>query len=142
MSNGPTYTDRFGHTWSIRTQRSESGKPVLVFARRQIRLVAAEPASEPPAALTAGQLKELFCDAERVLVNDGETWYVGYRARTVARGRPSGQLYTQFRSETGEVRYSSAMLQFRHMSARQLWEQLAEARSAPGRRRSPSGSKG
>jgi hypothetical protein len=85
--------------------------------------------------MTVDNLKDAFCDAERVLVDDGDVWYVGYRKRSVGRsGRVQGGLHTRFRAESGEVCYSRNMLDFRHMSSSTLKEHLTNARGskAPG----------
>ncbi len=77
--------------------------------------------------VTASRLKDIFCDAERVLKHDGETWYVGYRKRSGRGGHNQAGLHTRFRSENGEVRYAKGMLHFRHMPSDALSEQLEAA---------------
>lgn len=84
------------------------------------------------AALTSVRLKELFCDAERVLEYEDETWYVGYRTRMGRGGRVQGGMHTRFRSESGEIRYSKGMLHFRHMPEESLCQQLVAAPRAAG----------
>ncbi len=123
------YTDRFGHCWSVSYNRVGDAGWSLVFADGGIRLVNIEPVATHPGALSEAELKEMFCDAERVLVCDDETWYVGYRRRaTGGRGRSHAGLATRFRSEAEDVRYSRQMLDFRHMSTGQLREHLEAAR--------------
>ncbi len=130
MSNDQSYTDRFGHTWSVRAKRPHGTSRDVVFTCGEIQLIATHDGATGLADLTAALLKELFCDAERVLVYENEKWYVGYRKR-IGRGgiRQSGAL-PSFRSETGEVRRipAGAMLHFRHMSESALCEHLAAAK--------------
>lgn len=133
-----SYTDRFGQTWRVRGVQTPHGAWTLAFASPGIRLVSTETLTSKPAELTLEGLKEVFCDAERVLESDGETWYVGYRRRTFGRrSTPQGELCTRFRSEAGEVRFSHAMLDFRHMATSDLREHLVtllrrNGKAAPG----------
>ena len=83
-------------------------------------------------ALTSVRAKELFCDAERLLVYENEKWYVGYRTRMGRGGRVQGGMHTRFRSEKGEIRYSKGMLHFRHMPEDSLCQQLVTAPRAAG----------
>ncbi len=128
MSDDQVYTDRFGHTWSVRAERPHGTSKRAVFTCGDIRLIATHDGATGLADLTAARLKELFCDAERVLVRGSEKWYVGYRARMGRGGRVQPGMFTTFRSETGEVWYSKAMLHFRHMSESALYEHLATAK--------------
>ncbi len=131
-----TYTDRFGYTWQVRSGRSEQGETVLVFTHRSIRLVGEEAVDDAPGDLGTDRLKDLYCDAEREIEVDGEMWFVGYRSRwNGSRGGNNAQLCTRFRSASGEVRYSTAMLPFRHMSAAGLRDQLGSARAGTARKR-------
>ena len=82
--------------------------------------------------LTSVRVKELFCDAERLLVHEKEKWYVGYRTRMGRGGRVQGGMHTRFRSESGEIRYSKGMLHFRHMTEDSLCQQLVAAPRAAG----------
>lgn len=134
MATNLTYTDRFGHEWRVRGTRSDGGWS-FVFVTNGIRLVAEGVVETPPARLGDAELKELFCDAERTITTDGETWYVGYRRRpSSGRGNmQGGGLVTRFRSDTGEIRYSREMLDFRHMSADALREHLDTARGTAGK---------
>ena len=123
-----SYTDRFGHTWRIKASALSESEWRLVFTNGNIRLRGAEPVDTRPRSMSHESLKDAFCDAERVLVDDGETWYVGYRERAFGRGgRSQGGLCTRFRAESGEVRFSRSMLDFRHMSSDALKEHLATA---------------
>ena len=130
MSNDQRYTDRFGHTWSIRAKRPRGASKYVVFTCGEIQLIATHDGATGLADLTAAGLKELFCDAERVVVHGNEKWYVGYRARMGRGGRIQPGVFTRFRSETGEVRYSPAMVHLRHMSESALCEHLATAKPA------------
>ena len=76
------------------------------------------------ADLTATQLKDLFCTAERLVLHGKEKWYVGFRTRTGRGGRPIGGVQTRFRSERGEVRYARGMVNFRHMPSTELCRQI------------------
>ncbi len=82
--------------------------------------------------LTLTRLRKFFCDAERVLDVGGESWLVGYRRRTHSGGQTQDGMHTWFRSESGEVRYATGMLQFRHMPQGTLCEHLAAAMPAAG----------
>ncbi len=130
MSDDQGYKDRFGHTWSVRVERPRGASRCVVFTCGKIRLIATYDGATGLADLTAARLKELFCDAERVLVHGDETWYVGYRARMGRGGRVQPGMFTTFRSETGKVWYSKAMLHFRHMSESALCEHLVTAKPA------------
>lgn len=103
----------------------------MIFTCGEFQLIAAEAEAANAADLTESQLKELFCDAERVVLHENELWYVGYRRRVGGRGgRAQGGMCTRFRSETGELRYAKAMILFRHMSEDALLGHLAAARGA------------
>ncbi len=130
MSDDQGYTDRFGHTWSVRAQRPRGAPRSVVFTCGETKLIATHDEATGLADLTAARLKELFCDAERVLVHGNEKWYVGYRSRMGRGGRVQPGMFTRFRSETGQVRYSKSMLHFRHMSDSALCEHLAAAKPA------------
>ncbi len=130
MSDDQGYTDRFGHTWSVRAGRPRGTSRSVVFTCGEIQLIATDDGVTGLADLTATRLKELFCDAERVLVHGKEKWHVGYRARMGRGGRVQPGMFTRFRSETGEVRYSKAMLHFRHMSDSALCDNLVDAKPA------------
>ena len=124
----PTYTDRFGHEWVVRVKRGSGAAKRVTFTCGKVQLVAAEDeANSNGHALTASRLKDLFCDAERVLAYENEVWYVGYRHRS-GKGRVQAGLHTRFRSAADEVRYSPKMLQFRKMPEDALSEHLASAR--------------
>ena len=123
-SNDQKYRDRFGHEWSMRVERKR-GKPRRVtFTCGEFRLVATDDDSTD---VTPTRLKELFCDAERVLVHGKEKWYVGFRQRMGRGGRVQGGMHTRFRSESGEVRYSKGIVHFRHMPETALRDQLTNA---------------
>jgi hypothetical protein len=131
MDNGRAYTDRFGHEWSVSAGQVRGANKSVVFTCGEFQLVAAEAEVANAANFTDSQLKELFCDAERVVVHENEMWYVGYRRRASGRGgRAQGGMCTRFRSETGELRYAKAMILFRHMREDALLEHLAAAQRA------------
>ena len=130
MSYGQKYTDRFGHSWSIRTERPHEISKYVLFTCGKIQLIATQDGATDLADLTAAGLKELFCDAERVLVHENDKWYVGYRTRMGRGGRVQAGMFTRFRSETGEVRYAKTMLHFRHISEGVLCEHLVNAKPA------------
>jgi hypothetical protein len=134
VSKARSYADRFGYTWSVRAETSVTDEPPrIVFRNRRVRMVAT--AEESLNTLSSEQLKELFCDAERVLESDGVTWYVGYRDRTAGRGGGRYKnLCTRFRSATGELRYARDIIDFRHMTSADLCRQLGRAQAAPGQR--------
>jgi hypothetical protein len=122
------YVDRFGYRWQARVGRGPSETWQLVFSQGEVRLVAARTVEVRPEALSQGDLKDLFCDAEREIVVGGVTWYVGYRQRVFGpRSRMQGGLCTRFRSTSGETRYSRSILDFRHMPAAALHKYLANA---------------
>ena len=124
------YTDRFGHTWSIRSGKARGTSRDTTFICGGIKLIVTEEDAASPADLTDTHVKELFCDAERVLVHKKEKWYIGYRTRVGGRGgRAQAGMCTRFRSETGEVRYSKSMLHFRHMPEDDLSKHLAKAQA-------------
>lgn len=131
MSQGHSYADRFGYTWSVRARKSKSADAPyeIVFTSGELRMVAE--GDGPLGGIRTEDLKEIFCDAEREFESDGETWYVGYRQRsgTRATGRHTG-LCTRFRSASGEIRYAREMLHFRHMAADMLCAHLGRARGA------------
>ena len=118
------YSDRFGNEWSMRVERKRGKCECVTFTCGEFRLVADD---EDGTALTPTRLKELFCDAERVLVHGKEKWYVGFRQRMGRGGRVQGGMHTRFRSESGEVRYSRGIVHFRHMPEAALREQLGSA---------------
>jgi hypothetical protein len=123
-----TYTDRFGHVWEVRFKRGSGAARYVTFTCGEFQLVAAEEeATGAGHGPTGSQLKELFCDAERVLAYENEVWYVSYRHRA-GKGRVHAGLYTRFRSAADEVRYSPKMLQFRQMTEDDLCQHLASAR--------------
>lgn len=122
-----SYTDRFGNEWAITTERKRGKPRRVLFTCGEFQLVAFDDEAKSVEDLSATRLKELFCDAERVLEHDEEKWYVGFRQRVGRGGRVQAGIHTRFRSESGEVRYAKTMLHFRHMSASTLREQLAAA---------------
>jgi hypothetical protein len=126
------YTDRFGHEWSIRTERKRGTPRRLTFTCGEFQLIVADDDTTNGNGLTPSEVKELFCDAERVLVHDSETWYVGYRKRAGRGGRAQAGMFTRFRSENGETRYTRTMLCFRHMPAAALCGHLASAEQVRG----------
>jgi hypothetical protein len=128
--NGQKYQDRFGHDWSISEERKRGKLKGVTFTCGDFLLVAEVDADADQGSLTSARLKELFCDAERVLVHEKEKWYVGFRTRMGRGGRVQGGMHTRFRSESGEIRYSKGMLHFRHMPEDALCEQLAAAQKA------------
>lgn len=137
MVQARSYADRFGYTWSVRSvkPRRSGAEEQIVFTSGDIRLVA--PANEEIATVTPAELKEIFCDAERIVTSEGETWYVGYRERASGRGARQRMLCTRFRSEGGEIRYSSDIIDFRHLPTDILRQHLATAQAvkeAAGRR--------
>ncbi len=131
-----TYEDRFGNVWSVRLE-SEAGNPRRVlFTCKSFRLIAEQDEQDDRAVLSSARLKELFCDAERVLEYDGQEWRVGFRDRTGRGGKTLGGTHTRFRSENGEVRYAKTMVHFRHMPQAALRKHLVAATpstSAAGR---------
>lgn len=125
------YTDRFGHSWSIHSKRPKSGTKSVVFKCGNIEMIATEDGIKDVAELPEARLKELYCDAERVLVHEKKKWFIGYRTRMGGRGgKAQAGMCTRFRSETGELRYSKSMLHFRHMSDDELSKHLASAQPA------------
>ena len=130
MSDTQGYTDRFGYSWSVCAKRPHGTSRTVIFTCGEIQLIATHDGATGLPDLTAARLKELFCDAERVLVYGNEKWYVGYRQRMGRGGRVQPGTFPRFTSETGEVRYSKAMLLFRHMSESALCEHLAAAKRA------------
>ena len=126
-STDQMYTDRFGHEWSIGAERKRGTPRRLTFTCGEFRLIAAEDASTGGAGLTPSRVKDLFCDAERVLVHGSESWYVGYRNRAGRGGKNQAGISTRFRSESGEMRYTKKLLCFRHMPETVLCEQLDTA---------------
>jgi hypothetical protein len=129
--NEQTYKDRFGNEWSVKVE-SRRGKPTRAsFTCNEMRLIAVEDdMAVDQSDLTATQLKDLFCAAERLVVHAKEKWYVGFRTRTGRGGRPIGGVQTRFRSERGEVRYARGMVNFRHMPFTELCLQLDAAMPA------------
>jgi len=130
--HGSTYRDRFGHEWSISEERKRGTLKGVTFTCGEFVLVADADEITDKAALTSAQVKDLFCDAERALVHDGEKWYVGFRTRMGRGGRVQGGIHTRFRSADGEVRYAKGMLHFRHMREDTLCEHLVAAKRAAG----------
>ena len=130
--NEQTYNDRFGNEWSVKVE-SRCGKPTRAsFKCNEMRLIAVEDETvADQSALTATQLKDLFCAAERLVVRGKEKWYVGFRTRTGRGGRSIGGVQTRFRSELGEVRYARGMVNFRHMPSTGLCQQLDASMPAP-----------
>jgi len=122
-----TYRDRFGHEWSMQV-KPKRGKPKsITFTCGDLKLVVRD---ENGTDLSATPLKELFCDAERVLSYRKEKWYVGFRRRMGRGGRAQAGMHTRFRSESGEVRYSRGILHFRHMPENALVDHLGNAERA------------
>lgn len=132
IGNGQTYKDRFGHEWSVSEQRKRGKLTGLSFSCGDFLLIAEVDEEADQGVLTSARLKELFCDAERVLECEDEKWYVGFRTRMGRGGRVQGGMHTRFRSESGEVRYAKGMLHFRHMAENILRDQLAVAQRASG----------
>ena len=122
-----TYMDRFGHEWSMRVVRKRGKPKCVTFTCGKLVLVADD---EDPEDLTTARLKDLFCDAERVLLHRKEKWYVGFRKRMGRGGRVQAGMHTRFRSESGEVRYSRGILHFRHMPEPALRDHLGSAERA------------
>ena len=128
--NGHEYEDRFGNVWSARVEPRDGKRTSVSFTCGELRLVASEEETGDDSDDTAKRLKELFCEAERIVVHEKQKWYVGYRKRTGRGGRGPGVMHTRFRSEGGEVRYAKGMLHFRHMRQTVLCEHLAAAVTA------------
>jgi len=122
-----TYTDRFGHEWSIGAEHVRRTRSRITFTCGDLRLIAGEDNTARTTSLTMNEVKEVFCDAERVFVHGGETWYVGYRKRTGRGGQAHAGLVTRFRSADGETRYTRTMLCFRHMPETALCKHLTIA---------------
>jgi hypothetical protein len=122
-----TYMDRFGHEWSMRVARKRGKPGSVTFTCGDLVLVVDD---DDPATLTSARLKDLFCDAERVLKYKKEKWYVGFRQRMGRGGRAQAGMHTRFRSESGEVRYSRGILHFRHMPEPALLDHLGNAERA------------
>lgn len=127
-----TYTDWCGNCWSVRMESSGSRSSVA-FISKGLRLVAAGIDSDAT-DLTLSRLKQLFCDADRVLEDRGLRWRVGYRRRTGMSDRTQPGMNTWFTSERGEVRYIRGLLQFRTMAHRTLCEHLRMALRVVGDR--------
>ena len=131
--NGHTYPDRFGNDWSIQEDDTEDNTRHVWFSCQDFQLIVVEADDEEADRrdLSLEQLKELFCDAERILELEDETWYVGYRTRSGGRGGQSNAgLHTRFRSESGEIRYAKGVINFRHMPKSALSEHLKNASPA------------
>jgi hypothetical protein len=128
--NNQKYTDRFGHEWSVRVERKRGKPKCVTFTCGDFRLIAVEDDASATVNPGPAYLKDLFCDAERVLVHENQKWYVGFRSRMGRGGRPQGGMHTRFRSESGEIRYSKGMLHFRHMPESTLCEHLRAAQRA------------
>jgi len=127
MNEAQAYTDRFGNTWSVRTERARGRGRYFVFTCGDIRLLSGQDAD---AEHTGADLKDLFCEAERVIELEDELWYVGYRSRVNARGaRTQGGVCTRFRSESGRVGYSKTMLLFRQMPEAELRRHLKRSQT-------------
>ena len=125
--NKQKYNDRFGNEWSVRV-KGASGKPRRVsFTCKEFQLIAVEDETADSTDVTLERLKEVFCDAERIIEHKGETWHVGFHKRTGRGGQNQGGLHTRFRSESGETRYAKGMLHFRHMPGAALCEHLDAA---------------
>jgi len=97
------------------------------FTCRELQLIVVEEGTPDPGDPVSTRLKDLFCEAERVVVHETRTWYVGFRKRTGRGGRAQGGMHTRFRSESGEVRYAKGMLHFRHMPQQLLCQHLDDA---------------
>lgn len=126
------YLDQLGNRWSVRVH-SPSGNQTLVWFRSHgLRLVADGVSADAGKDLPATRLKELFCDADRMVNYRGEQWRVGFRRRVgMALSSPSG-MNTWFTSPGGEVRYVQEMLQFRQMTNDELCSRLASANPVTG----------
>jgi hypothetical protein len=125
-----TYVDRFANEWTVRWRMADDDVTNVTFTCGDWQLVVDEPEGFRSPGPSEKQLQELFCDAERVFVDDGETWYVGYRTRQGRGGSLHGGIFTRFRSSRGEIRYAQKMLHFRHMAKGLLLKHLASARPA------------
>lgn len=124
------YHDRFGYEWEIKFQKKR-GKPTrVVFTCGDLELVGEDEIAQPPTRQSE-YIKELFCDAERLLVHADKKWYVGYRQRIGRGGHATGGTTTRFRCENGEVRYAGKMLHFRHMPEGTLREHLVSIKAGP-----------
>jgi hypothetical protein len=131
-SNEHTYKDRFGNEWFVQVESDKKTPTSVSFTCNEFRLIAVEDETPDRETDPAARLKDLFCDAERVVTHGRETWYVGFRKRTGRGGQVQGGMHTRFRSENGEVRYAKGMLHFRHMSNAALCEHLVTAVPAAG----------
>jgi hypothetical protein len=129
-ANNHKYKDRFDHEWSIRVERKRGKPRSVTFTCGEFRLIVSDEEDDGPLRPDSARMKDLFCDAERVLVHENQKWYVGFRSRVGRGGRPQGGMHTRFRSESGEIRYSKGMLHFRHMPESALCEHLAVAQKA------------
>ena len=89
-----TYMDRFGHEWSMQVKRRRGKPECVTFTCGDMVLVADD---EESAVLTEARLKDLFCDAERVLKHRKEKWFVGFRKRMGRGGRAQAGMNTRFR---------------------------------------------
>ena len=130
--NKRMYRDRFGNEWSARIEATVGMSRRVSFTCKELRLISEENGPTVRAKLTLTRLQELFCDAERVIEQDGETWLVGYRRPARGCNRTQDGMYTWFRSAQGEVRYATGMLHFRHMPRNQLCVHLAAATPTAG----------
>lgn len=123
-----TYRDRFGNEWSMRVDRKRGKTESVTFTCGELQLIVDDDDSSD---VTPSRIKELFCDAERVLLHDDEKWFVGFRKRAGRGGRSQqAGIQTRFRSENGEVRYSRGVLHFRHMTEAALRDSLGTAERA------------
>lgn len=137
MTTSITYRDRFGHDWQTRVSRSAKDGWSCVFTHGNVRLISEDPIDSHPSELSEAEVKNLFCDAERVIQGGEERWFVGYRQRAFGRQRRAqGSLFTRFRSEGGEVRYSRDMLDFRHLPEATLRDHLDTLRRGGARAKS------
>lgn len=124
------YEDRFGNEWLVGAERRRGKPKAVTFTCGEFELVADLDETADHDAIGAARLKDLFCEAERILMYGDEKWYVGFRQRMGRGGRVQGGLHTRFRSETGEIRYSKGVVHFRHMAPDVLCEHLVAAQRA------------
>lgn len=129
------YTDSSGNQWSVRLGSLSGTRRSIAFTSKGHRLIAEGVDAETSGELTVTRLKELFCDADRVLENCGVSWHVGYRRRLGMSEHTTPGMNTWFTSDRGEVRYVQGMLPFRHLDELVLREYLLTAIPVSGRAR-------
>lgn len=126
------YLDQLGNNWSVRVESADGNSTSVSFSANGLRLIADGTPTDALGDVAVTRLKELFCDADRVLEHHGVTWRVGYRRRTGVVGHARPGMNTWFTSQHGEVRYVQEMLPFRYLEDAVLCERLMGASGVVG----------